>query len=138
MERFLFKSLEHVTRIFPSVYSSRQKKGSFHFSIAAERSTIVAVGLNQPDRPNAKAVHFARQLGFKQKPYLYIHAEEDMISKLIGMDRLHSSLKIVILRMNKWGKLCESQPCRNCKTILDAYGLNRIYYSTREGNIESA
>lgn len=139
MERFLEKSIQHVRRIFPNVYSSRPRRGSFHFSLALERSTIVAVGLNCPDKVNAKALQFAQRLGLKEKiKYSYIHAEENMISKLIGMDKLCGSLKIVVLRMNRFGELCESKPCDSCQQVLTAYGLNRIFYSTRDGEICSA
>lgn len=138
MERFLEKSIQHVRRIFPDVYSSRPRRGSFHFALSWERNTLVAVGINNPCNPSAKSLRFAQMLGLKEKMiYPMIHAEEDMISKLLGMNKLSSSLKIVVLRINTFNKLCSSKPCNSCGQVLNAYGLNRIWYSNKDGQISA-
>ncbi len=136
MSPFLEKSISHVHRLFPSIYNSRPKKGSFHFALGLERSKIVAVGLNRNDKVNAKALEFARKLGLTHKlKFPYLHSEEDLIGKLIGMDRLSPSLKIVVLRLNRFGVLGESKPCPSCTEVLKAYSLNRVWYSTSNGGI---
>ncbi len=139
MEKFIEKSIIHITKIFPAIYDNRTKRGSYHFAVGLSKNRIIAVGVNHPEQPNPKALRFAQQLGLSDKlSYPFIHSEEDLVSKLIGMNKLSSSIKVVVLRINRFGKLCQSAPCRNCKTVLDSYGLNRVWYSTAEGEICSA
>lgn len=42
---------------------------------------------------------------------------------------------IVVLRVNNDGKLLNSKPCFHCLQILKISGLNKIYYSDSNGNI---
>lgn len=134
--RFIQKAIEHVHRIFPEVYANRSVRGSYHFAMAYRRSTLVAVGLNSPERMDARAFRFARRLGLIEKQrFPYIHAEESLISRLISLDKLENALNIVVLRLNVRGELQMSKPCPNCQRMLSAYGLGRVYFSTREGNV---
>lgn len=138
MQSFIKKSIEHVERIFDNVYNNKPRYRSYHFSIALERSKIIAVGLNNPIQPSPKALRFAMQLGLTSKrTFPFIHSEEDVVSKLIGMDKLSSSLNIVVIRLNKYGLLGDSLPCESCQSVLKAYGLNNIWYSTKKGEILS-
>ncbi len=133
---FIQKSIEHVHRIFPGVYNSRAKRGSYHFCLGFRRNTLLAIGLNKPERMDSKAFQFARKLGLKSKiAYPYLHSEESLISRLISLDEIDNSINIVSLRLNKFGELGNSAPCANCKIILSAYGFNRVYYSDKEGRI---
>jgi len=132
--KFIEKSINHINKMFPAIYEGREKRGSFHFALALERNTIITVGLNKPDRVDSRAFKNARRLNLEDKlKFPYYHAEEDMIGKLIGMNKLSPSLNIVVLRLNRFGKLGESAPCSNCSEILKAYGLHRVWWSTREG-----
>lgn len=89
-----------------------------------------------PQRTDARALKIAQRLNLKDKiEYPYLHSEEHLIAKLIGMSKLDSSLNIVNLRLNKFGEFGMSRPCSNCISILECYGLNRIYWSDSEGNI---
>jgi deoxycytidylate deaminase len=137
MQKFIERGIAHVKRIFPEIYENRSIKGSYHFSLAYDRNKLIAVGVNKPDKINAKAYKTARQFGLTEKLiYPMIHAEENMISRLLSLDKLSSSLNILVIRMNKFYNLCSSKPCPNCDVILKAYGLNRIWYSNSEGGIE--
>lgn len=136
MQKFIEKSISHVKHIFPEIYQSREKKGSFHCSIALDRSKIIAVGWNKPEKEDARAFHFARKFCLPDKlRYKYLHAEECMIARLISLNKLSSSLNIVVIRVNRWGELGSSKPCSNCETILSAYGLNRVWFSNKDGEI---
>jgi len=136
MQKFIEKGIRHVERIFPSIYETRPVRGSYHFSLAYLRNNLIAIGLNKPEKENAKAFRFAKQFGLTEKlKFPFIHSEEDLVGKLIGMDKLSSSLNIVILRMNKFGVLGESKPCKNCATILKAVGLTRLFWSDSNGEI---
>ncbi len=130
MKKFLEKAVTHVERIFPSIYEARVKRGSYHFALAFSRNTLLAVGVNQPDKVDAKAYRIARRLNLQEKmEYPYCHAEESLIGRLIGIAKLDASLNVVVLRMNKYLNLCESAPCSSCCEVLRAYGLRKVWHS---------
>ncbi len=134
--RFVDKAVCHVRKIFPEIYASRTKKGSYHFAIAYERSKMIAVGVNVPERTDARALRLAKRLNLPDKvQYPYLHAEESLVARLISLNKLANSLNIVVLRLNKFGEFGQSKPCLNCQTVLRAYGLTRIYWSDSDGQI---
>lgn len=136
MQSFIRKSISHVEKMFPEIYATREKRGSYHFALAWERSTLIAAGVNRPERTDAKALEFAKRFHLKEKlDWPMLHAEEAMLSRLIALDKLHHSLNIVVLRLNKFGVFGMSKPCENCSIILQAYGLNKIWYSDEKGNV---
>lgn len=49
--------------------------------------------------------------------------------------KLLTRYSIVVLRVNNNGKLLNSKPCLHCLNILKLTGLNKIYYSDSNGNI---
>ena len=136
MQKFLEKSVSHAKDLFPEIYDAREKKGSFHCAVALDRSKIIAVGWNKPEKEDARAFYFARKFALQSKlTFKFLHAEECLIGRLIGMNKLSSSLNIVVLRINRWLELGNSRPCPNCDILLKAYSLNRIWYSTSSGEI---
>lgn len=134
--RFIERAEAHVRKIFPHIYQSRTKRGSYHFAMAFLRNKMIAVGWNQPEQVNAKAFTIARRFHLQEKiTFPYVHAEEHLVGKLIGMDKLSPSLNIIVLRINKFGKLGNSIPCSNCSRVLASYGLTRIWCSNSLGEI---
>lgn len=73
-----------------------------------------------------------------------IHAEENAIKNLKTLPKQKNLKKIdlLVIKVSITGKLGSSKPCYNCLMKLcltlpeKGYKLNKIYYSTREGNIE--
>jgi hypothetical protein len=41
---------------------------------------------------------------------------------------------VVVMRINRKGLILGSKPCKNCDKLLNAVGLNSVYYSTDDGN----
>lgn len=101
-----------------------------------ERNKLISVGQNIIDIPNAKAVKFAQKFGCAE-PYRskYLHSEISALSKMYGRFHIDGRLKLVNIRINKDMQLCNSKPCPNCQIVLDAFGLNRIWYSNEKGEI---
>ncbi len=134
--RFINHAVNHVEKIFPEIYANRSKKGSYHFCLAYERNKLIAVGVNVPERTDARALRLAKRLNLQDKvQYPYLHAEESLIARLISLNKLANSLNIVVLRLNKFGKFGQSKPCPSCQTVLKAYGLSKIYWSDSDGKI---
>ena len=74
-----------------------------------------------------------------------VHAEENAIRKLPSLPRQKKLKKIdlLVIKVGKNGTLGSSKPCYNCIIKLaislpeKGYILNKIYYSTRNSDIES-
>jgi len=134
--KILGKSIEIAYMLFPSVYEERKRYRTFHFAFLWQRSKLLAIGQNVTDVPNAKALKFARHFNVPHfKNFAYLHAEVDAISKLWGRVYVDSSIKLVVLRINKHGQLQMSKPCKSCQTILDALGIDKVWFSNENGGI---
>ena len=67
------------------------------------------------------------------KKFPFVHAESHLVSKLLDRyDFIDTNWKIVVLRINREGRILLSKPCRNCQKILDALELHNVFYSTNE------
>jgi len=64
-----------------------------------------------------------------------VHAEIALIEK--HKHRIPDKINMLVIRMTKTGKLCESRPCYHCMMQLLESGINikYIYYSTASGEI---
>ena len=72
-----------------------------------------------------------------------LHAEMDVINKLINLNKIKKNKKInmLVIRVNNNGDLLDSYPCAQCITNLNNLckqyniNLNWIYYSGKDGCI---
>lgn len=71
------------------------------------------------------------------------HAEQDVLMKLKPRRKKKNRLEIdlLVIRVGKSGKLCNSKPCTHCRDYLKdnvppGYKIRNIYYSNRKGEIE--
>jgi len=71
-----------------------------------------------------------------------VHAEMDALKKLFIMKKMRrvkkTKMDLVVIRINKNGKLCESAPCYHCTQELlknNLIVIDKLYYSTIYGNI---
>lgn len=101
---------------------------------------MIAFAKNDPVQFNAKAFKMGKMFNINTyKKYPYTHAESHLVSKLLDRyNIIDPSWKIVVLRINREGRLLLSKPCSNCQKILDALGLNNIYYSNNNGKFVAA
>lgn len=134
--RIIDNSIELAHSLFPSAYADKGKYQSFHFSFVYERNKLIAVGQNIIHIPHAKAIKFSNKFGFVE-PHRnkYLHSEISALSKMYGRFHIDGRLKLVNIRLNKDMQLCNSKPCPNCRVVLDAFGLNRVWYSNEKGEV---
>jgi hypothetical protein len=129
------QSIDIAIRLLPYAKSQRNSRNKFfHFAFGYDKNKLIAIGQNNPEKINAKAFRLAKKFNieaYQQFPYL--HAETDLISRLWGKHYIDSSLKVVILRLNKRGELRNSCPCEKCSKIMSALNINDIYWSTDNG-----
>mgnify|MGYP003394809941 CR=1 FL=1 len=135
--KILDKSYELAIKLFPDRYKTHKSRNFYHFSFIFHRNRLLTIGVNSQDKPNAKALFFAKRFGIKRKiEFPYIHSEISGICKLWGNYHIDGSVKFVNVRINRFGELKNSKPCDDCSTVLTALGINEIYYSTNEGFIK--
>ena len=62
------------------------------------------------------------------------HAEVDVIFKAQKDDL--SNYELVVVRINRNGKLAMSKPCTGCQSIIKQFGIKNVWYSTPDGTME--
>ena len=96
---------------------------------------MICFTANNPIKTHAGAYRIGEQFNLpKYKEFPFYHSESHLINKLLMMyNDINSNWKIVILRINRQGKILGSKPCINCAKLLESVGLTQIYYSTDDG-----
>jgi hypothetical protein len=119
--------------LLPKAKKNRTSKNKFfHFAFGYHGSRLLGIGQNIPDKTNTQAVKLTRRFNLDNK-YPFLHAETDLISRLWHKYYIDSDLSVVIVRLNKNGKLRNSKPCEKCMKILQALDINKIFWSTEDG-----
>jgi len=95
---------------------------------------------NNPIKTNARAYRIGEKFNLpKYKEFPFVHAESHLISKLLDRyNTIDSNWSVVVLRINRKGLLLGSKPCENCGKLLNAVGLNTIYYSNDDGSFSDS
>ena len=132
--RTVDKSVQLALSLFPEAYSEKRGYRTFHFAFGWKKNKLLAIGQNYPDKPSGKALRFPRMFKTPHTiAYPYLHAEIDVVSRLWGKVYIDNNIKIVVIRLNRTGQLQNSKPCKSCKTVLDALGVEDIWWSTNKG-----
>lgn len=64
-----------------------------------------------------------------------LHAEQDALSK-IGKEKAQGA-SILVIRLKRNGELSMALPCKMCSKMIKAFGIKKVYYSARDGEIYS-
>lgn len=121
--------------LLPKAKKSRNGRNKFfHFAFGFRKNRLLAIGQNNPEKTHTQAFLIAKKfnddVGLE---YPYLHAETDLISRLWGKYYIDSSLKVIIVRLNKRGELRCSKPCDRCESILKSLDINKVWWSTDYG-----
>ena len=113
-------------RFRPNIHQRR-----YHFAIAFSVNKPILVAQNNPIKIDNKAYRIGKRFNVEHyQRYPYVHAESHLVSKLLDTyNTIDSNLSIIVLRINRQGKILLSKPCDNCQKILDAVGLKKVYWS---------
>ena len=106
----------------------------FHVACAFDNNKLIECAYNNPVTVNAKAFKMGERFNIPTyKEYPFPHAESHLVSKLLDRyNSIDTNWKIVVLRINREGRILLSKPCKNCQKILDALELHNVFYSTNE------
>lgn len=132
--RILDESLKIAKELFTDNYDPKHNT-CWHYAFGYKRNKLLAIGQNNMKMcPDHISLKFARKFDTDTK-FPNRHAEIDLISKMWGKIYIDSSIKIIVIRLNKYLELQNSRPCPRCLKIIQALGVTRIYHSTSDSNI---
>lgn len=127
------QSVDIALSLLPKAKISRNTKNKFfHFAFGFKKHKLLAIGQNNPEKTHTQALVLAKRFN-TDLDHPYLHAETDLISRLWGKYYIDSSLKIVVVRLNKRGELRCSKPCDKCDQVLKALGITKIWWSEDNG-----
>lgn len=108
----------------------------YHYAAAFDGNKMICFTKNNPIKTNTRAYRIGEKFNLpKYKEFPFVHAESHLISKLLDRyNTIDSNWSIVVMRINRKGLILGSKPCENCDKLLNAVGLNTIYYSMDDGN----
>ena len=112
----------------------------YHYSAAFNGSKLIAFTQNNPIKTHTGAYRIGEDFNLpKYKEHPFYHAESRLISQLLDRyNTIDPNWTICVLRINRKGLILGSKPCENCSKLLNAVGLNDIYYSMDDGNFSDS
>ncbi|NBO99256.1 MAG: hypothetical protein EBU90_03895 [Proteobacteria bacterium] len=127
------QSLDISLSLLPKAKQMRNTKNKFfHFAFGFRKNKLLAIGQNNPEKTHPQALLLSQRFNLGLE-HPYLHAETDLISKLWGKYYIDNSMKMVVVRLNKRGQLRCSKPCERCSQIIEALGINKIWWSIDDG-----
>jgi len=103
---------------------------SIHFAFGLRRSKIIDIGFNDPNVPSPKARRLGRLFNVKRLiKYPYLHAETDLLCKLLRKNVDLKRIKMYIVRVNKNRQIVDSKPCDECQSVLKHFNFKSIEWS---------
>jgi len=125
------KTLKKAIKLSYARFKPNEYQRRYHFAIAFEGNRPILVTKNNPIKVNAKAYRMGQKFNIQQyKEYPFVHAESHLVSKLLDRyNTIRSDWTLVVLRINRQGRLLLSKPCINCEKILNAVDLKKVYWS---------
>ena len=123
--RILKRAVETAHALCPTNWKNVNNS---HVAFLVKKNKIVKIGWNR------KRTHPEISKHPYHDGYVGTHAELDVILKL-GLEDLNDHCMIV-LRVDRKGRLANSKPCPGCLSLLKSYNIEEVFYSDTEGNIE--
>jgi hypothetical protein len=129
------KSVSIAEKLMPQIYNTSVNR-NWHFAFTYKRKKLLTIGFNNMKTESAKVLKFVRRFNTKQQ-YLHRHAEIDAISRLWGRIYIDERITFVLVRLNRFLQLGDSKPCQYCQPVLDALGIDDVYWSNSDGSFQS-
>ena len=122
-------------RFNPNPYQRR-----YHFAIAFDNNKPILIAENNPIKIDHKAYKIGKMFNINHyQKYPYSHAESNLVSQLLNRyNTIRTDWSLVVLRINRQGRILLSKPCDNCQKILDAVGLTKVYWSIDKNTFSSS
>ena len=105
---------------------------TYHYAAAFDKSKMIGFAQNNPIKTHTNAYRIGRSLNLsKYKKYQFYNSESHLVSKLLNRyNFIDYNWSIVVMRINREGRILGSKPCNSCQKLLSSVGLSKIFYST--------
>jgi tRNA(Arg) A34 adenosine deaminase TadA len=123
--RILKRAVETAHALCPTNWKNVNNS---HIAFLVKKNKIVKIGWNR------KRTHPEISKHPYHDGYVGTHAELDVILKS-GLEDLNDH-SMIVLRVDRKGRLANSKPCPGCLSLLKSYNVDEVFYSDTEGNIE--
>jgi hypothetical protein len=123
--RILIRAVETAHALCPTNWKNVNNS---HIAFLVKKNKIVKIGWNR------KRTHPEISKHPYHDGYVGTHAELDVILKS-GLEDLNDH-SMIVLRVDRKGRLANSKPCPGCLSLLKSYNVEEVFYSDTEGNIE--
>jgi tRNA(Arg) A34 adenosine deaminase TadA len=123
--RILKRAVETAYALCPTNWKNVNNS---HVAFLVKKNKIVKIGWNR------KRTHPEISKHPYHDGYVGTHAELDVILKS-GLEDLNDH-SMIVLRVDRKGRLANSKPCPGCLSLLKSYNVEEVFYSDTEGNIE--
>jgi tRNA(Arg) A34 adenosine deaminase TadA len=123
--RILKRAVETAHALCPTNWKNVNNS---HVAFLVKKNKIVKIGWNK------KRTHPEISKHPYHDGYVGTHAELDVILKS-GLEDLNDH-SMIVLRVDRKGRLANSKPCPGCLSLLKSYNVEEVFYSDSEGNIE--
>jgi tRNA(Arg) A34 adenosine deaminase TadA len=123
--RILKRAVETAHALCPTNWKNVNNS---HIAFLVKKNKIVKIGWNR------KRTHPEISKHPYHDGYVGTHAELDVILKS-GLEDLNDH-SMIVLRVDRKGRLANSKPCPGCLSLLKSYNVEEVFYSDTEGNIE--
>jgi tRNA(Arg) A34 adenosine deaminase TadA len=123
--RILKRAVETAHALCPTNWKNVNNS---HIAFLVKKNKIIKIGWNR------KRTHPEISKHPYHDGYVGTHAELDVILKS-GLEDLNDH-SMIVLRVDRKGRLANSKPCPGCLSLLKSYNVEEVFYSDTEGNIE--
>jgi tRNA(Arg) A34 adenosine deaminase TadA len=123
--RILKRAVETAHALCPTNWKNVNNS---HIAFLVKKNKIIKIGWNR------KRTHPEISKHPYHDGYVGTHAELDVILKS-GLEDLNDH-SMIVLRVDRKGRLANSKPCPGCLSLLKSYNVDEVFYSDTEGNIE--
>ena len=123
--RILKRAVETAHALCPTNWKNVNNS---HVAFLVKKNKIVKIGWNR------KRTHPEISKHPYHDGYVGTHAELDVILKS-GLEDLNDH-SMIVLRVDRKGRLANSKPCPGCLSLLKSYNVDEVFYSDVQGKIE--
>jgi hypothetical protein len=99
-----------------------------HIAFLIRNSKIVHIGTN-----SCKSHPETLKYDYANHQLVGIHAEVSVCMKS-GKENLRD-YKMIVLRVNRTGKLANSKPCCGCQSVIRQFNVGEVWYSDENGDV---
>ena len=120
------KLLEIALALMPE----KRKHEYFHVAFILNKRKIISIGWNDTKKSHTHMLRYPYRFGSM------IHAEFSALYRIRRHNIKWNKLTIVVMRLDRDGKLKMSKPCCGCEKMIISHGIKSICFSTDDGIFE--